>query len=267
MQYEVYIDSLFLLNFAMNLYLMILVNESLHGAATKKRLVAGAAIGGAGYCLMFFLPVSIVPVRVLFGAVIVNAVMLLFTFRAKNIRFFLKLLEKAYLYAFIYGGFFLALLHLVPQFAQHMLTVGGVLLLGGFLFLILLGKLHKRRGDDAVFVQIGIRDKKERIRYLTGLVDTGNTLREPISKQPVCIMETKDFQKLFPEGLAGGRVIPFRSIGCATGILWGYPLPELRIEVLGKQHVCRDVYIGVSENKISAQGKYQMLVHPACMER
>ena len=55
MQYEIYIDSLFLLDFAMNLYLLLLVNRNLNHTATWKRLLAGAALGGAGYCLMFFL--------------------------------------------------------------------------------------------------------------------------------------------------------------------------------------------------------------------
>ena len=46
MQYEIYIDSLFLLDFAMNLYLLLLVNRNLNHTATWKRLLAGAALGG-----------------------------------------------------------------------------------------------------------------------------------------------------------------------------------------------------------------------------
>ena len=266
MQYEVYVDSLFLLNFAMNLYLMILVNESLHCVASKKRIVAGAAIGGAGYCLMFFVPVSKIYVRMLFAAVIVNAAMIQFSFRPGSLRLFLRLFEKTYFYALLYGGLFFALLHVIPQLSGHILTLGGVLLPGGVFLMILLGKIHKRRGENDVFVQIGIRDYKEHIKYLTGLVDTGNALREPISGKPVCIMEDASFQKLFPNGLTGGRVVPFHSIGCENGILWGYPVPELRIETVGNRQVCKDVYIGVSGNRISMQGKYQILVHPACVE-
>ena len=80
MQYEIYIDSLFLLDFAMNLYLLLLVNRSLNHTATWKRLLAGAAFGGAGYCLMFFLPFSYVPVKILFVGIPVNAGVLYVTF-------------------------------------------------------------------------------------------------------------------------------------------------------------------------------------------
>ena len=54
MQYEIYIDSLFLLDFAMNLYLLLLVNRNLNHTATWKRLLAGAEWGGEGDCLVFF---------------------------------------------------------------------------------------------------------------------------------------------------------------------------------------------------------------------
>ena len=45
MHYELYVDSLFLLNFIMNLYLLILVDNSTLRTATAGRLAAGAAVG------------------------------------------------------------------------------------------------------------------------------------------------------------------------------------------------------------------------------
>ena len=56
MYYEIYIDSLFLLNFTMNLYLLMLVNAGLGRPATRLRLTGGAVLAGIGYCLMFLLP-------------------------------------------------------------------------------------------------------------------------------------------------------------------------------------------------------------------
>ena len=53
MHYELYFDSLFLLNFGMNLLLLILVDHSTCHTATWYRLTAGAAIGAVCYLLPF----------------------------------------------------------------------------------------------------------------------------------------------------------------------------------------------------------------------
>ena len=55
MQYELYVDSLFLIHFVMNLYILILVNNSTNGSATPGRLLLGAIVGGMGSVFVFFL--------------------------------------------------------------------------------------------------------------------------------------------------------------------------------------------------------------------
>ncbi|CDD01941.1 unknown [Clostridium sp. CAG:91] len=54
MHYELYLDSLFLLNFGMNLLLLCLVDHSMGHTATWYRLLAGAGVG-AGWDLFSFL--------------------------------------------------------------------------------------------------------------------------------------------------------------------------------------------------------------------
>ena len=53
MRYELYADSLLLLNFVMNLYLLILVDRSTLRTATGRRLLLGAAFGAVCYFLPF----------------------------------------------------------------------------------------------------------------------------------------------------------------------------------------------------------------------
>ena len=80
-------------------------------------------------------------------------------------------------------------------------------------------------------------------------------------------MEKENFEKLYPEGLPGLRMIPFRSVGCSKGILPGYPVAELTIEAEGEKISPGQVYIGVSENILSVQGSYQILLHPALLKK
>lgn len=44
---------------------------------------------------------------------------------------------------------------------------------------------------EASFVKVKLPDGQNRVQTFTGLVDTGNGLREPISGQPVCLMEKR----------------------------------------------------------------------------
>ena len=54
MHYELYLDSLFLLNFGMNLLLLCLVDHSMGHTATWYRLLAGAGVGAVWYCFLFY---------------------------------------------------------------------------------------------------------------------------------------------------------------------------------------------------------------------
>ena len=51
MVYELYVDSLFLINFVMNLYLLILVDQSCMRTATRMRILLGACVGAVVYVL------------------------------------------------------------------------------------------------------------------------------------------------------------------------------------------------------------------------
>ncbi|MDE7286310.1 MAG: sigma-E processing peptidase SpoIIGA, partial [Lachnospiraceae bacterium] len=50
LQGTIYIDSIFLLNLVMDLYLLTLTARILGKTATYPRIFAGSAVGAAGYC-------------------------------------------------------------------------------------------------------------------------------------------------------------------------------------------------------------------------
>ena len=53
MHYELYLDSMFLLNLGMNLLLLIMVDHSTCRTATWYRLLAGAGVGAVWYLFPF----------------------------------------------------------------------------------------------------------------------------------------------------------------------------------------------------------------------
>ena len=98
---------------------------------------------------------------------------------------------------------------------------------------------------------------------ISALADTGNSLREPVSGKPVSVIEEDVLNQLngvkIPERF---KVIPYHSIGKDNGMMDGYEIPEIVIED-GKGNIrWQKVIVGISKNKVSANGKYQMILHP-----
>ncbi len=265
MYYEIYIDSLFLLNFTLNLYVLMLTNKSLHCAATRKRLVFGAIAGGVGYCLMFIFPVGGVLLKMGLIGVGVNSGILYLVFRPKTMRAFFKMLETMFLYALLLGGVFLLLSNHIEAIRVHGLTVVGVLMPVGLAGLVFSYLTEKQKAAKNRFCKVLLVGKDHKEVAVTAVVDTGNCLVEPISGAPVSVMDKQLFERNFgkPELF---RVIPYRSVGCERGIMEGVEMSEIHIEADGFCKVCRNIYIGLSERQVSSSGTYQMLLHPKMLE-
>lgn len=248
MHYEVYVDSLFLVNFMMNLYLLLLVDRTAFRVAKPLRLLAGAAVGAAASLLPFLgtLPAAL---RFFLGTVAGTAGMLCLAFPVRGFRMFLKLLEKLLLYSFGLGGGMLFLVRCFPGIRRILTGVVGILGMGGLLFLFF-GRLRSgpESGNSlckAVLCQNGRRAE------VTALVDSGNSLMEPVSGKPACIVDREVFDRFWEGDRDVFRAIPYHSIGKRRGILRGYLLPRLELELDGMRYVFDDVYLAVSEEGIS----------------
>lgn len=268
MHYELYVDSLFLINFVMNLYILMLVNRSTLRTATPGRLLAGAAFGGGGY-LLLFLFAGPVPFKLALGAAWAIG-MLFITFPVRGLRSFLKLLEKMLLFSFCMGG---ALLFLIRSlhFAEGVLTgIFGILGMGGILFLFL-GRFFKETKAENCICRATLAYCGKTMT-VTALIDSGNSLAEPISGKPVSVVEEEVFRSLWGSGGQGMRVIPYHSIGKKRGILEGYLLPELRLEIDGMCKTFRDIYIAVSPESISIADECEadsvkMIINPRLLDK
>lgn len=266
MQYELYVDSLLLVNFVMNLYLLILVSRNTLCTATPGRLIAGAACGALSYFLPFLLP-GPAWVKVFSGMALGAAGMICIAFRIRRVRMFFKILEKLLIYSFFLGGLLLFLVRSVPALRNGMMNIFSIMGIGAAGFLVLSCFFKDRKKDRSLCRATLIR-KDDKIT-VEALMDSGNTLVEPISGKPVSIIGKNIYQSLWKEEEAGFRAIPYHSIGKKRGILQGYLLPELQIEVDGEIRSCKDVYVAVSEEiggDSSLGGQVKMILNPALLQ-
>lgn len=262
MYYEIYMDALFLVNFVMNLYLLLLTDLAAGRTATRLRLAAGALLGAAVYCLCL-IAVYVPPwLKMAGGTVLASALMVKITFRPVNMRSCMRLTESLAGYSFLMGGILLALMRYVEGFTDRTVGMAGIMGAGGIAYLAVTFLLERRRKEKQGFCRVTLVEGENSVE-VDALIDTGNGLTEPISGKPVSVVGQSVLEKLWPQGLPEVyRAIPYHSVGCEHGIMKGYLAGKMIIENQGLQNTVCQVYLGVGENKISASGSYGMILNP-----
>ena len=276
----VYIDSLFLLNWIVN-YLLLLATGKLAGEVLRRlRLGLGAALGALYAAAVFFPGMGFLlhPLCKLAAAV----AMLLVGYGGS--RRLLRVTLVFFGLSCAFGG---------GIFAIGLLGGRGLSLRNGILYsamdlrLILLSAAlcyvvltlvfrrtarHERRELVPAVLTLG-----QRRVALTALVDTGNTLTDPVTGRPVMVADGEQVAQLLPEGLAGCslddpaealaalserygpkrfRLLPYQAVGVECGMLLALRLDRAQVgtEDYG------GILVALSPTRVSDGGGYSALV-------
>lgn len=263
MYYKLYLDSLFIQQLLLNLYMLILIRKVLRCTATHLRMILGAFAGAAVTCVFLVIPVLTPAVRLYVSVLPANLCMLYLAFRCRK-----GMLFKAFVTASA-GCFFAGsmICWLLRRTAIRRLPGGGgaVMLLCGAAAYYLLGFLaehleRKNRLVCMVCIPVPESDKEVRVR---AFVDTGNSLIDPISKRPVNLISGHSAGVISPYMAAESyRAIPYQSIGREHGILNAYEIPVIYLEEPGVRRKREHVLFAVSNTGIGEQNPCQIILHP-----
>ena len=265
MHYEVYLDSVFLICLCMNRYLLGLTSLCLSCTATHVRLWAGAALGAVGNLLVILVPAAAAPLRLVFLAAGLYG-MAGITFRCWRGKGLVRIVESLCACFFLLGGMLTLLLKLLPG-KEGWLTGSAVVLLLGAACYEGIRLLMLRRGKSRENCKVTLYGADGHSIRIEGLVDTGNSLREPISGMPVAVLEKRIWEELYPgQPPSGMRVIPYRSVGKPAGTLIGFPVRDMEVEIGGIRRKCGEIYIAIWQESLSETGTYNILLQPAMLE-
>ena len=276
----VYADVLFLINFIINV--LLLQATALLGKCQRVagRMIFGAALG-AVYAVCMFFPQLHLFYTLLFKLVF-GSVLMALVFRPVRLSAFLRISGIFYAVSFLFGGAVFGVMLLTDAgIMSRAIIQNGVLyfdLPAGILFgtvsLCLLGvwvwrktaPLRLRKQSLYREVQVSYDGKTV---SLQALVDTGNTLTDPLTLTPVMIAELDALRELLPpcptfsiEELSVGamatrlRVIPFTSLGTKHGLLLGFRPDAVTIAA----NTYYDVVVGLYEHHLSDDRSYNALV-------
>jgi stage II sporulation protein GA (sporulation sigma-E factor processing peptidase) len=292
-----YADILFLINFIMNAFVLWLAFKITRSARKRRWWMAGGAV----MALLYALLLVIEPLRGLNMVMAQTAILaagVFVAFYPRDLRAFLKQMLVTYLISFTVGGLGMALFYLTDlPYALHYIAadigafsraVSWQLALTGMALsyaFIKLGQflLERRSLKKQMLCSVQISSSDTNVS-LTALVDTGHSLREPISQAPVIVAEferVKPFlpeglQKLFSEkrendltGLLLGqenafytrlRMIPFTSLGRKSGMLVGFRPDKVMVRDENEVRTRQDIVIGIYNDRFTRDGRYQGLL-------
>ena len=257
MYYELYIDVLFLVNFMMDYILLLIVKKILKCSATHGNIFIGAIIGSLFTCLVVVLPIPYAIVKFVLFHIFVNTCMIRVGLKIKTIPAFLKAIMMLYIGGFLLGG-------VMEYFRQYVREGSLFFLLALVSYYIVLGIFKfisylQRWNQTHYTVDIYLDNQMYQVR---GLVDTGNGLRDPISGHPISVLERNKAKELLEKSKGKNfRYVPYYTIGKAEGVLPVFRADRMCIHK-GADCWVEKPLIGISEEKVSREGEYEMILNP-----
>ena len=282
----VYIDVLFFVNFFINLVLLHTTSKLLNLKTHLLRLSVAALLGALYSVLVFYPRLSVFYTSL--SKVLSSFAICAAAFNIKGIKLYIKTLITFLLVTIAFGGGIFAVMCFTGLGAKSgMFIKNGVLYMNLPWQILIVAALVLyfliRRIKGAVLAgKLNYIDLK--VTYsghtasLKALPDTGNALCDPISNAPVIVAEFSAVSKILPHEFARIfesendidtvplsckiRLIPFASIGCENGMLWGFKPDKVEAFLNERSVTLGDVIIGMCRGSLSSDKSFNALIHP-----
>ena len=297
----IYADVVFLINFIMDSFILWIVSKTGPKKVRAWRLLTGGLIMSVLYCLLIF-TAAFRYMNLYAASVLILSLGVAVALRPTGVKMFAKLLLTAYALSFTVGGLGMVLFYLTDlPYAAYYLVANPETLTDGLSwklplicimvsYLLIKLVLHaaerltvKRQTLCPVKVYLGTEGV-----VFDALMDTGHSLREPISQMPVIIAEFESVKPFLPDALKilfyekrednlpafihtqdennpfyhRLRVIPFTSLGQMNGLLIGFKPDRVEVNVSQQETSRTDVVIGIYNCSLTRDGRYHGLLSP-----
>lgn len=282
-----YVDIIFMENIFMNSIILLATGVILKDKVKIVRNLIGSTLG-AIYAIIIYVSNVVIYSNIILK-ILLSFVIVYISFKPTNIKSFFKHVVIFYLTSFTFGGVAFALLYfvkpedilyqngvLIGTYPIKMILAGGIL---GFIIVTIAFKNIKGRfNKHDMLCKVNLKFEEKELQT-KAIIDTGNFLKDPISKAPVIIIEKEALKSFLPtqiientSNIINGknidlgafseriRVIPFKSLGRENGLILGFKLNNAIIEYQDMEHVVKTVIVGIYNGKLSRSGRYNALV-------
>ena len=281
----IYLDIVLIENILLN-YIIILSTAIISKEKINFiRIVTSSIVGGIFCILNYIIQIPMYLETIL--KIMISIIMMKIAFN-KNKRF-IKTLMFFYLVSFTFGGIAFMLLFIIsPQNVKlNSNTLIGIyplkvtILAGAFGFMIIsiIAQIIKNKYEKKTMICDLEIFYKGNCKKIKSMLDTGNLLKEPLTKADVIIVEkeslygiiNKEILENINEIIKGSwledsnvhsyklKVIPFSSLGNENGILIGFKPDYIKVYD-EEEYIRNDVIIGIYNGKLTKNGMYSGLI-------
>lgn len=291
MKITIYLDIIIIENLIMNYIILYATGIISKEKVVYLRIFISSFIGAIYVAIQYASNLNIYSNAII--KLILSVIIVFIAFNPQNVKKLCKQLILFYLTTFTFGGVATYLIYVLkPQniiikngmyvgtYVLKVIFIGAIV---GTIILIIAFKLTKNKitkKDMICEIKIKMNGKE---KELIAMVDTGNMLREPITGNPVVVVEKMALYDLVPkeilnntEAILGGdfekipenikkeyisklKMIPFSSLGKQNGMLIGIK-PE-SVKVINEQiEEKRNAIIGIYNKSLTKRGEYNALI-------
>lgn len=287
MQYELYIDIFFVVNFIMDLLLVLIVKKVLRLKSSVLRMTVAAALGAVGICIFILLPVRNHLLVQLAWYVGMYVAMTFVGFGRQGRRAFIKCLIYMYGISYLISGIYVQCANRIRHFHLLCISAVGIYMLysGGIC-------IYRRLYFKQEFICPVTLEIHQKTWKFQGLWDTGNRLQTPYTGKGITVIGYEDIQQCLSDPIkeqirqihlfeqtnknsslesqsdscgnweynTSVKMIPYRTVGKSLGFLPVIEADKLYVERQGAVLEFVRPLLGIAENQVCSSGRYQMIL-------
>lgn len=280
MEYVIYIDVFFLVNFIMDFLLLKASSCYIKPRATNVRCLLGGAVGSLITCVSILWVFDNMILHMLISYIFTVVIMVMITYGKATFTQVVRRVGALYLVTVTTGGimniiydytYFGYMLHGMfsavydnPLNIIILISIAGV----SYVIMTIVIKLVSRKGKHYQYVRV-VLSVKGRTVDVKGLIDSGNSLMDPYYRKPIHVVTYSVVQKVL-EGVdihkEKYRLVPFASLGKENGLLEVVEIDS--IVVYGAEdNETKEMYrelqpaIGIYHGTLSGKNEFNILLH------
>lgn len=276
MQPVIYLDVFFALNFLMDFFLLSAVRKISVSGKPLYRTFAAAAIGAVYACIVVITQIKYSIPEMIFTYVIIAALMSVTAFGYGSASELVRHTVLLYMVTFLACGVINVVYYRSSYGAAIDYAAQYEIVPGISLIIFIAGLIIAGSAMEAVYQVVSGSIMRCKTYYIVtmynndstatvkALLDTGNSLTEPISGSPVSVVNDEKILQMMKgdeRTKEKFRAVPFHSVGKKAGILEAYRIDCMEIKKDGSIHHIDNPIVAVYRGKLSGKGEYEMLLN------
>jgi len=228
----IYIDLLFILNFIYDGLVLLTVSVTLKRNISFKRILLGSLIGGISIFLIF-IPINKYLLFIL--KILAGLLMTLVTFKYKNLKYFINNTIYLYMCSVILAGF---LYFLKIEFSDLSYLIS--LSIAPVILYLYIKEQKKLKKVVNYYKDILITLKNNYVLEVTGFIDSGNKLKDPITNKYIILINKNKLNGIY--NIRSPMYVPIKTVN-STSLLECISIKNIIID----NKIYTDYLLGLSD--------------------